>query len=255
MRVYGGDGTSQLANIGYGEGNPETGSTQVSAPYYTLGKRKSGSDIGNWSVAEGYNTEASAAYAHAEGRENEASTACAHAEGMYCRAIGKFSHAEGNSTVASGIASHAAGSSTVADQDYQTAVGKYNTENNADNLFVVGNGTNGLNRSDAFEVDKNGYANVQTGYKVGGYPIIETATKSESTGSFTGYLNLEVKPTIPHGKTPIGIIDIHVNGNGSSNCQLIGFYVDNNTGYLRIQMKNTSSTSYTWTVDVTGLYI
>ena len=119
QRFYATDGTTQLANIGYGEGVNATGGVSV-APYYTFGIRASNapSTIGIYSVAEGYNTTASVGYAHAEGSNTIASNSSAHAEGSGTTASGLFSHAEGGSTRATGDYSHAEGAGS-------RAIGKY----------------------------------------------------------------------------------------------------------------------------------
>lgn len=96
----------ELANIGYGSGNAETGSAY--APYYTLGSRTTGGSRGNYSMAEG--------------KDVEASGYCSHAEGYQTVASGHRSHAEGNQTVASGLDSHAEGTHMSDDGvDYFTA--------------------------------------------------------------------------------------------------------------------------------------
>ena len=75
-------------------------------------------------------------------------------------ASGFYSHAEGNNTTASGDNSHSSGYNTVAYNDNMTAIGQYNISGNkSDNdekLFVVGNGSDENNRSDAFVVKNNG---------------------------------------------------------------------------------------------------
>ena len=121
LSVYAGDGYTQIANLGYGLGNAQSGTAY--APYYTLGTRAGGSAIGNYSVAEGSNTTASAWAAHAEGYETTASELWAHAEGHNTTASGLVSHAEGEDTVASGRWSHAEGSDTTASADYAHAEG------------------------------------------------------------------------------------------------------------------------------------
>lgn len=250
LRVYGGDGTEQLAHIGYGETINDDGQTVLSR-HFTFGRRYG--TIGSMSVVEGSST-ASGVYSHAEG--------------AFAQAEGGYSHAENISTRAVGLGSHAQGFGTIASKSSQTALGTYNAEDtssttthpNGDTSYgqyavIVGNGFyNGgtLVPSNALTVDWSGHVNAAGGYTVNGNPIIETAAKTESTGSFTGYKNLAITPTAPHGKTLIAIGSLHVNGNGSSNCQLIGFYID--SGAIHVQMKNTSSTSYTWTIDVIGVY-
>lgn len=108
------------------------------------------------SHAEGDSTTASGFAAHAEGSLTKATTFNTHAEGVFTTASGNSSHAEGVHATASGDYSHVQNYYTVADQSYQTAIGKYNTTGNTNNLFVVGNGTADNARSDAFTVDKSG---------------------------------------------------------------------------------------------------
>lgn len=153
QRFYASDGTTQLANIGYGTGTSQSGT--ATAPYYTFGVRKTTTTaysssstyavgdicvydekvyvcvyaittpeswntshwkyyIGNYSVAEGYNTIASGFASHAEGFYTTASGREAHAEGYQTTASGYQSHAEGWRTTASSDFSHAEGLSTTA---------------------------------------------------------------------------------------------------------------------------------------------
>ena len=69
--------------------------------------------------------------------------------------IGMYSVAEGRDVTASGYASHAGGYMTVADDNYMTAIGKYNTKNSV-KAFAIGNGTSDTARSNAFAVDWTG---------------------------------------------------------------------------------------------------
>ena len=166
QRFYASDGTTQLANIGYGVGQAQSG-TDV-APYYTFGTRASGSVVGNYSIAEGFDTTASnyashaegeqttasgyashaegvgtasgstshaegsgtasGATSHAEGSNTTASGSASHAEGVGTTASGASSHAEGDDTTASGVASHAEGSGTISSKRAQTALGSFNEE-------------------------------------------------------------------------------------------------------------------------------
>lgn len=83
-----------------------------------------------------------------------------HAEGIYTIASGNFSHAEGQSTTASGSCSHAQNFHTIAGYDNQTAMGM-NNANKSTTLLEVGNGSI-QTASNAFEVYKDGHAEVQT---------------------------------------------------------------------------------------------
>lgn len=139
MRIYAGNGSTQLANIGYGEGASETGT--ATAPYYTFGRRISGSSAGNLSMAEGQSNTASGYCSHAEGSQTTASGTRSHAEGEFSKAIGgrshaegyfaeasgEYSHAEGASSEASGDCSHAEGASSEASGDYSHAEGRDTT--------------------------------------------------------------------------------------------------------------------------------
>lgn len=72
-------------------------------------------------------------------------------------AIGSGSHIEGYNTKAIGNYSHASGQQTVAMGLNQTVIGKNNiVDNNNTYAFIIGNGTNITNRSNAFAIDWNG---------------------------------------------------------------------------------------------------
>lgn len=117
-------------------------------------------------IFNGYTTNiASGNYSHAEGggyyeTENVGTTAS-----------GFASHAEGALTTASGTCSHAGGFYTIADQSNQTAIGEYNKSGQTGALFSVGNGETTQDRSTAFEVFKDGHAEVQGDLTVNGINI------------------------------------------------------------------------------------
>lgn len=144
QRFYATNGTTQLANIGYGEGVNVTGGTSV-APYYTFGIRKSGT-IGNYSCAEGFNTTASGYASHVEGHWCQATNSGAHAEGYETLANGLYSHAEGMWTETRQIGqsrssvSHVEGMGTVTNGSCRTAIGSYNEDDLQIDTFT-GDGT------------------------------------------------------------------------------------------------------------------
>ena len=159
----------QVANLGYGPGNDDQGGTS-DAPFFTFGTRND-NNVGNRSVAEGEkatasgtnshaegkSTTASGSNSHAEGLATTASHATTHAEGRETTASGPVSHAEGRGTTADGAASHAQNHYTIATSNYQTALGKYNVEDNADTYAaIIGNGTSNSARSNALTVDWSG---------------------------------------------------------------------------------------------------
>lgn len=120
-------------------------------------------------------------YAHAEGEGTKAINYSAHAEGKFTLAAGTASHAGGEGAEATGLRSFAHGWYTKAKEADQFVVGKFNADN-ADALFVVGNGEDEGHRSNAFVVDKNGKAYVKGNQ--------ELATKADAT--YTGDNNITI---------------------------------------------------------------
>ena len=106
--------------------------------------------IGNYAVAEGYQTEAGGNGSHAEGWQAKAS--------------GQDAHAEGASTIASGWHSHAEGYGTIANHNAQHVFGKFNraessapsTSSLGNYVEIVGNGESNLVRSNARTLDWEG---------------------------------------------------------------------------------------------------
>lgn len=123
--IYGGDGTVKLCHIGYGETHGATGT--VDAPFYSFGERRTGSNIGSHSMAEGDQTEASGVHSHAEGYQTEASGSESHAEGEYTTASGSGAHAEGGYTEATRLNAHAEGLLCKATADNAHAEGSRTT--------------------------------------------------------------------------------------------------------------------------------
>lgn len=175
------NGSTIIGQIGYGSGKNSSGGSS-NTPFYTIGTRKSGSDIGNFSCAEGMgvtaggfashaeggNTVASGVYSHAEGVNTTASGSDSHAEGSGTSAKNSTAHAEGWNTVAGGFASHAGGYDTKASSNYQTAIGKYNIEDTTSKyLLIVGNGSSDSVRSNAFCVNTTGAVEVKRGVWIG----------------------------------------------------------------------------------------
>lgn len=169
QRVYALDGTTQIANLGYGEGQSDSGT--VTAPYYTLGTRASDTAAtrGNYSLVEGTNNTASGIAAHAEGYLNTASGAYSHAEGGGNTAIGVYAHVEGQRTEASGENAHAQGYGTIASKESQTVLGVFNEEDTSSATgnhrsgsyaLIVGNGSGSSSKSNAFTVGWNGYIEI-----------------------------------------------------------------------------------------------
>jgi len=127
--------------------------------------------IGNYSVATGYNTKAKGNYSTAMGHSTIASGDFSTAMGVQATASGHVSAAMGDNTTASGDRSAAIGNYLTAPSGYETVIGLFNTDytplskttwNGADRLFVVGNGTSSINRSNALVILKNGNTGIGT---------------------------------------------------------------------------------------------
>ena len=121
--------------------------------------RMAGTDVGDYSHAEGIGNTASGESAHAEGRSTTASSNSSHAEGWETTASGDDSHAEGHGSLASGESAHAEGDFTIASGIAQHAEGMWNIGDGAKSnlLHIVGNGT-AVKRSNAHTLDKSGNA-------------------------------------------------------------------------------------------------
>ena len=148
---------------------------------------------GRHAHSEGYYTEAKGVYSHAEGRNSTAVGESSHAEGNYTYA-GKWAHSEGRAAYASGIASHAQNYMTRAASNFQTALGSCNVEDANDTYAViVGNGTNDSNRSNALTVDWGGGTTLWSGNLEDGTAPSENTNGSgrismvDSSGAEIGY--------------------------------------------------------------------
>ena len=132
--------------------------TEASGNYsFSQGRKTTAS--GNYSHAEGVSTTASGNYSHAEGNATTSSGNASHAEGISTTASGVASHAEGISTTASNYYSHAEGFGTKASSSNQHVQGKCNIEDTAGKYaHIVGNGTSDTARSNAHTLDWNGNA-------------------------------------------------------------------------------------------------
>ena len=124
---------------------------------------------GNRSTAMGHYTTASGWASTAMGTNTTASGNSSTAMGAYTTASGQNSQAMAWDTTASGAASTATGRGTTASDYASLVVGQYNSSGSsvtnsatsfstANTAFVIGNGVNGDNRSDALVVKFNGDA-------------------------------------------------------------------------------------------------
>ena len=231
---------------------------------YTIGKRGSNKYYGRFSLAEGYENDATGDYSHAEGYQvlsvggmshaegdsTETRARASHAEGYKTKAHGNYSHAEGYYSKTIGAGSHAQNWNTLASSDYQTSIGKYNVSDDSDTYaFIIGNGTADDARSNALTVDWSG--NVELAGTVKN--LIVTDQKSTTLSlpaSNTATASINMAKT---GYTLLGIVGVQPTGSGSSLGYIYGFHVSGNTAY--VNFRNTTATARSFTVIVTGLYV
>lgn len=110
--------------------------------------------LGDNSHAEGTQCVSLGDSSHAEGVQTKASGLCSHAEGSHTRAIGQGSHAEGTGSFAKGQWSHAEGYDTEAAGKYQHVQGRHNVIDESNRFAdIVGNGTDTMNKSNAYALD------------------------------------------------------------------------------------------------------
>lgn len=175
-----GDGTQAFGQASHAEGvqskahgnysHAEGNSTQANGES-SHGEGHGTTASGFASHAEGHGTEATDETSHAEGKTTHATGVGSHAEGIDTQAKGYASHAqnqsniaegpnshaEGFKTKANGQNSHAEGESTIANGYSQHVQGRYNIANET-SAFIIGNGKNENNRSNAMTVDWDGNA-------------------------------------------------------------------------------------------------
>lgn len=135
---------------------------------------------GSNATAEGYNSRPTGNYSHAEGQQTTASGVASHSENYNTTASGHSSHAEGQNTNAGGIASHAEGLNTYASSDYQHVSGKFNVDDASNTyVFIVGNGTSTVSRSNALTLDWSGNLVISGHYTDGDGTLLALASDAD----------------------------------------------------------------------------
>jgi hypothetical protein len=145
-------------------------------------------------------------YSHAEGSITKAIGNYSHAEGDFTEAKGDYSHAEGQNTMTlvSAQYSHVEGNNTIAAANHQHVQGQWNTTSSIPAAFIVGNGTDDLNRSNLI------YAHDSTVEITGSLQINGGVTGSlfgtATTASFIPTTNLTTLPTVVAFTAPVASI-------------------------------------------------
>lgn len=239
MQIYSVDSLANvinLANIGYGPGTDSGGGTSY-APYYTFGRRITGSE-GNYSVAEGYFSRADGYASHAEGTASvDSNSFCGHAEGSTTYVLAPCGHAEGISSTVRGDYAHAQNNGTYADRRSHTVIGEYNIRDQAgangtvrgDYAVIVGNGTADNARSNAATVDWSGNIDIASGAK---YKINGTALSASDVGALAEDANGDI--SITRNITAGGNVEAAGDVTADGNSILDALYFKPNDTYVAV---------------------
>lgn len=197
---------------------------------------------GKSSHAEGNNTLADGQASHSEGEGTITYGDTSHAEGHYTTTYGTGSHTEGSGTTTYGQYSHAEGLGTITNGEYQHVQGQYNLTASTQSAFIIGNGTDDLNRSNlVLAVGNNfniyGDLNVTgTVYSTGSTQFIST------TGITTSAITLSSGITY-NGINYVGNVDVTIpNPTSLTGLKLIIKDEGGNSGSYRIRVTPSSGT-------------
>ena len=196
--------------------------------------------------------------------------------GIYASAMGNATTASGNEstamgydTTASAEASTAMGWRTTASDFGSTVIGQYNllgstvtnsasAFNTANTAFVIGNGTNSSNKSDAFKVMFNGDAYISSSLYLGGTAVTSTAAEINYVDGVTSNVQAQLdskQATITGAATTIATSDLTVSraltSNGSGKVEVSAVtstelgYLDGVTSAVQTQLDSKLSSSST----------
>ena len=176
---------------------------------------------GDGSTAMGASTTASADYSTAMGGSSTASGSYAVAMGVSTTASGDYSTATGRDTTASGQASTTMGYQTTASDYGSLVIGQYNSSGSSATsstsfstsapAFVIGNGADSSNKSDAFKVMFNGDTTVSNDLTVSGDVVISSDARLKSNivslgSTLPKLLQIDGKSYEMKGKQKIGVL-------------------------------------------------
>ena len=218
---------------------------------------------GTYSVAMGYNNIAGGGYSTAMGRNNTASGLYSTVMGESTTASADYSTAMGSYTTASGTYSIGMGYRTTASDFASVVIGQYNSSGSSatsatsfstsNTAFVIGNGADSSNKSDAFKVMFNGDTYVSSSLYLSGTAITATAAEinlldgvttigdgilaSVTESSNTG-VRLSTSNASNHGEIGDAAVDLSKQGASSTTRGATGY------GSLASGYNTTASESY-----------
>ncbi len=168
-----------------GQYSTAMGSSTTASSYYSTAMGYNTTADNLFSTAMGYGTSASGSASIAMGYNTSARNNYSTALGYCTRSSGNASTSMGSNTIANGWGATSLGESTQAQSYASVVLGRFNVVDgdslnwvSTDPLFVIGNGADASNRSNALIVYKNGNMNVNG---------ILTATGGNSTNWNTAY--------------------------------------------------------------------
>ena len=156
----------------------------------TIGSRIHGGEIGERSLANGY--------------EVIASEQSSHAEGYGTTASGEFSHAEGSSTTASGYSSHAEGYSATASGDFSHAEGYLSQTKEEDIYAFAWNGDDSKTEEAPYKSNGPGTFNINPLGGLDGFYIGDKQLSAIILGSVTNNISA-TNPTFSNAVLAVGL--------------------------------------------------
>ena len=204
-----------------GYGSTVFGRNSTSSGDYSTAMGYNTNASGVYSTAMGYQSTASGNFSTAMGESTTASGTCSFAGGLQTVASGGGSFAFHSGTTASGTNSTALGRVTVASDYASVVIGQYNSSGSsatsADSFstsapaFVIGNGTDSSNKSDAFKVMFNGDTTVSNDLTVSGDVVISSDARLKSNivslgSTLSKLLQIDGKSYEMKGKQKIGVL-------------------------------------------------
>ena len=163
---------------------------------------------GDVSTAMGFQSTATANFSTAMGRSTTASGEYSTAMGYGTEASGGISTAMGDNTTASDYASLVIGQYNSSGSSVTNSATSFSTSNTA---FVIGNGTDPSNKSDAFKVMFNGDTTVSNDLTVSGDVVISSDARLKSNivslgSTLPKLLQIDGKSYEMKGKQKIGVL-------------------------------------------------
>ena len=217
-----GGNTGQRLSTSNASNHGDIGSNAVDLIYSSISNSTALGATGSNAVAMGINTAASGDFSTAMGKYTSAGGTGSTAMGNNTEATGTASTAMGSESEAYGESSTAMGYKTKASDYASLVIGQYNSSgylitNNATSFstsntaFVIGNGTDPINQSDAFKVMFNGDTTVSNDLTVSGDVVISSDARLKSNivslgSTLPKLLQIDGKSYEMKGKQKIGVL-------------------------------------------------